>query len=252
MHLLTSAFLALAISAGPVRIADPLDDDPLPSLTLPDGPTIPMPPGSRVFGPNGIKPDAMPTTPSDPDGGAAANDVAPPAPPAPEPHLSAAQRRQARIDDLLHRLAEAKDETEALALSTMVDRLWLQSGSPTADLLMSRAVTAITGSDLKLAETLLDKIVALQPGWVEAWNKRATVRYLDNDDMGSMQDIGHVLAIEPRHFGALSGMGFILHRNGQDKAALTVLRKAAQINPQNQDVKSLIDKLTPDVEGHEL
>ena len=67
-----------------------------------------------------------------------------------------------------------------------------------------------------------------------------------------MEDISHVLALEPRHFGALSGMGFILHRNGDDKAALTVLRRAQVVNPQQPEVKTLIDHLVPDVEGHDL
>ena len=102
------------------------------------------------------------------------------------------------------------------------------------------------------ASSLLDKIIVLRPRWAEAWNKRATVRYLTDDDVGSMADIGQVLTLEPRHFGALSGMGLILHRNGDDKAALTVLRRAAVIDPQNTQVKSMIEDLTPAVEGKDL
>lgn len=236
MNILSSALLALALAAGPSRVADPLDDPSYPLLTLPGQPPSP---GARGFGPHGINPDVIPPLPQG-------------TPSPAEPKLSATEKRAQRITELLDRLAAAKDETEASAISVMVEHLWLQSGSDTADLLMSRAIQATGSNDLKLAEQLLDKVVALRPGWVEAWNKRATVRYLADNDPGSMEDISHVLALEPRHFGALSGMGFILHRDGDDKSALTVLRKAATINPQSHEVKALIEKLIPDVEGHDL
>ncbi len=134
----------------------------------------------------------------------------------------------------------------------LLDRLWLQSGSDTADLLMTHALACIQAQDYKCAGDLLDKVVTLRPDWAEGWNQRATLRYLTDDDMDSMADISRVLALEPRHFGALSGMGYILHRNGNDKAALTVFRKAAAINPQNKGIKALIDELAPNVEGHDL
>ena len=134
----------------------------------------------------------------------------------------------------------------------MIAQVLLQSGSDTADLVMQRAVMAMEAKDYPTATDLLDKIITLQPGWAEAWNKRATVRYLVDDDAGSMADIGHVLALEPRHVGALSGMGLILHRNGEDRAALTVLRRAAGINPQDAQVKSMVDDLAHAVEGNAL
>ncbi len=220
------------------------DSSAHPTLTLPDGSTITLPEGTKAFGPNG---PALPQA-----GNGAATDRPPAESGKAEPPSSAASRHRQRLDDLFARLAGAQDATEAAAITTAIDHLWLQSGSPTADLLMQRAAQALEAKDDKTASLLLDKIIALKPGWAEAWNKRATVRYLEDDDGGSMADIAHVLALEPRHFGALSGMGFILHRNGNDKAALTVLRKAAQVNPQQSDIKTLIDELTPAVDGQAL
>ena len=198
-----------------------------------------MPPGTEVFGPresrSGARPQPSPAAPP-PEGAT--------------PTADAGQRSKARIDELLNRLASATDATEAASLIAMVERLWLQSGSDTADLLTTRAVAAMDAKDYATADDLLSKVVQLRPAWAEGWNKLATVHFLEDQDSASMSDIGHVLAIEPRHFGALSGMGFILHRNGDDKAALTVLRRAAAINPQNKDIKGLIEQLTPGVEGH--
>ena len=101
-------------------------------------------------------------------------------------------------------------------------------------------------------DALLDKILVLEPDWAEAWNKRATLRFLEDDDAGSMEDLSHVLALEPRHFGALSGLGFILKRNGMNKGALAALRKALAIYPENPDIQKAVDELTPDVEGRDL
>ncbi len=240
------AFLALALTAGSIPVLAPDEYGGVPSLTLPGGPTIPMPPGAQVFGPHGFNPHLAPRLPdpAQPSAGQPSATVAP------TPQLSPAERRKARVGDLLTRLSQAKDPTEAGAIGTMLDHLWLQSGSDTADLLMERALSAIGSHEYKTAEAVLDKVVTLRPDWPEAWNRRATLHYLQDDDTQSMADIGHVLALEPRHFGALSGMGFILHRNGDDKAALTVLRRAAAINPQDASVKTLIEQLTPEVEGH--
>lgn len=168
------------------------------------------------------------------------------------PPADAAARRRARLDGLFERLAKAQDQTEAAAIDGMIAQVMIQSGSDTADLLMRRAVLAMDAKDNTTALAVLDKLVELRPTWAEAWNKRATVRYLDDDDRGSMADIGRVLALEPRHFGALSGMGLILHRNGQDKSALRVFRSAAAINPQNPGVKLLIEQIVPAVEGSDL
>ena len=168
------------------------------------------------------------------------------------PKPDRAPTRAEALDMLLGRLARAQDEAEAHAVAGMVERLWMESGSDTADLLMTRAVAAMNGDRRDVAAALLDKIIDLAPGWAEAWNKRATLRFLENDDTGSMEDISHVLVLEPRHFGALSGMGFILERHGEDAAALKALRRALAVYPQDGDVRKAVDKLAPTVEGQDL
>ncbi len=179
--------------------------------------------------PRGAEPEAAPTA----------------SPPKPPSHAD-------RLDKLLDRLANARDPDEAKGISGMVERLWMQSGSDTADLLMTRAVAALDGQRRDVAAALLDMIIDLRPGWAEAWNKRATLRFLDDDDSGAMEDISHVLVLEPRHFGALSGMGFILERHGDHAAALKALRKALAIDPQDTEIRKAVDKLVPTVDGESL
>jgi tetratricopeptide (TPR) repeat protein len=224
---------------GPAELLPFFRQGQAPSFPRLPGASEGIPSDGPAFGPDG--PIARPRPGPGPD----AADAPASAPEKPPTRAEALAR-------LLDRLAKAQDESEARAIAGLVQGLWMQSGSDTADLLMTRAVSAMNGSRRDVAEALLDKIIALQPGWAEAWNKRATLRFLENDDAGSMADISHVLALEPRHFGALSGMGFILERHGEEAGALTALRRALSVYPQDADVRKAVDKLAPAVEGQAL
>ncbi|MGA2793001.1 MAG: tetratricopeptide repeat protein [Roseiarcus sp.] len=169
----------------------------------------------------------------------------------PEP-LPPAQMRRQKLDDLFARLAASTDVAETNGLVLAIDRLQLDSGSNTGDFLMARAIAAIGTHSLETSLALLDKIVILQPDWAEAWNKRATVRHLAGDDQGSMADIAHVLILEPRHFGALSGMGMILERRGFRDEALRAYRRALEIAPQLPSLRASVERLTAAVNGQGL
>lgn len=92
----------------------------------------------------------------------------------------------------------------------------------------------------------------LRPDWVEAWNRRATLYYLRNDYGHSLQDIQQVLIREPRHFGALAGLGMIMQDLGDDKRALDAFRKALAINPHMDKVPDLVKTLSEKVEGRDI
>ena len=166
---------------------------------------------------------------------------------APKPPLAFVRRHT--LDDLYGKLASAKDEDEAKGLATLIGTIWMRSGSDTAALLMSRAMKSIDTKDYPLALRLLDQVVELQPSWAEAWNKRASVRYVVGDIDGSMTDVEHVLKLEPKHFGALEGMAAMLQRANLDKRALEVYRRALAIYPHQPDIEKIVDKLTLEVEG---
>ena len=151
--------------------------------------------------------------------------------------------RAATLDDLFERLVRTKDESEAKGITASIQRRWLRSGSDTADLLMSRAMQAVEAKDQALAIEILDRVVVLQPEWAEGWNKRATVFFMLGDVTRSMADIRETLAREPRHYGALAGLGIILQSNGDRKAAYEVFRKALALNPFLTDVKQQVQRL---------
>jgi tetratricopeptide (TPR) repeat protein len=169
----------------------------------------------------------------------------------PNPAPTAPVRPQT-IDDLFERLAKAKSEDEAKGIAGAIERRWMRSGSDTADLLMTRAMDALKAGDQPLSVELLDRVIALQPAWAEAWNKRATVFYLMGDYTRSIADIREVLALEPRHFGALAGLGMIFKNNGDDKRAYEALKKALAVHPYMSDLRNIVERMAPDVEGRDI
>jgi tetratricopeptide (TPR) repeat protein len=117
---------------------------------------------------------------------------------------------------------------------------------------MLRAKAAMDSKDYDIAQKLLDAVIRLRPDYIEAWNRRATLFYLQNDYTHSMEDIRQVLIREPRHFGALAGMGMILQETGDDKHALAAFRKALAINPFLEKVPEMVKSLTEKVEGRDI
>ncbi len=169
----------------------------------------------------------------------------------PNPAPTAPVRPQT-LDDLFDRLARSKSEDEAKGIAGAIERRWMRSGSDTADLLMTRAMDALKAGDQPLSVEILDRVITLQPGWAEAWNKRATVFYLMGDYTRSVADIREVLALEPRHFGALAGLGMILKNNGDDKHAYEALKKALAVHPYMSDLRNIVERMAPDVEGRDI
>jgi tetratricopeptide (TPR) repeat protein len=160
--------------------------------------------------------------------------------------------RTARLDALFEVLAKAPDANIAKVIESRLESLLAQSGSDTSDLLMGRARVAMEAKESDLALGLLDSVVAIQPDFVEARARRATVYFLQKDYARSLADLRMVLAREPRHYGALSGLGVIMQDLGEDKRALEAFRKALSIHPYLTGVTDLVKKLTVKVEGREI
>jgi tetratricopeptide (TPR) repeat protein len=156
------------------------------------------------------------------------------------------------LDALYDRLAKAQSDDEAKGIAGAIERAQLHSGSDTADLLMSRALTAINAGNSDMAIEILTALIKVDPAFTEAWNKRATLYYLKNDYARSMADIAEVLKREPRHFGAWAGLGMILRETGDKKRAYSAFKKALAINPHLEAVQKAVDDLRQDVEGQDI
>jgi tetratricopeptide (TPR) repeat protein len=160
--------------------------------------------------------------------------------------------RARNIDFLFEALKAAPDEDIAKQVESRIWAIWLASGSDTTDLLMNRVKAAIEAKDTALAVQLLDSIIEIKPDYIEAWNRRATLFFSMKDYGRAMTDIREVLNREPRHFGALAGLGMILEELGDDKQALEAFRKALAVNPHMKKIPDMVKTLTEKVEGRDI
>jgi len=156
------------------------------------------------------------------------------------------------LDFLFEALKAAPDADSAKLVENRIWALWFASGSDTCDLLMTRVKTANDEKDVKLALQLLDAVIALQPDYTEAWNRRATLHFANKEYGKSLADIRQVLAREPRHFGALTGLGVMMQEFGEDKLALEAFRRALAVNPYLPKVPEFVKSLTEKVEGRDI
>jgi tetratricopeptide (TPR) repeat protein len=174
----------------------------------------------------------------------------PPEAPAKLPNVGADRTRG--LDFLFGALKAAPDEASAKHVEARIWALWMQTPSDTAALLMTRAKAAMDAKQADVALKLLDAVIKLRPEYVEAWNRRATLYYMQNDYTHSLEDIEQVLSREPRHFGALAGLGMIMQDLGDDKRALDAFRKALAVNPHLERLPELVKTLTEKVEGRDI
>jgi tetratricopeptide (TPR) repeat protein len=156
---------------------------------------------------------------------------------------AAPKSRAVQLDELFATLKSAPNKEAADAAESSINKIWLQSGSDTVDLLMSWSLKAMSEKDYALALDYLDRVTIMKPDYAEGWNTRATVHYLLEDYAQSIADIHQTLALEPRHFGAMSGLGMILHQLGEDKRAIEVFHQALTIDPYLDNVKKTLDDL---------
>jgi tetratricopeptide (TPR) repeat protein len=167
------------------------------------------------------------------------------------PKLGSADRNRG-LDFLFGALKAAPDEESAKYVEARIWALWMQTPSDTAALLMARAKLAMDAQKMDVALKLLDAVIKLRPDYVEAWNRRATVYYLQSDYGRSLADLKQVLIREPRHFGALAGLGMIMQDLGDDKRALDAFRKALAIDPYLDKVPEMVKSLSEKVEGRDI
>ena len=139
--------------------------------------------------------------------------------------------REARRNRLFSALAAAQNEAAGRQVANNIWLFWFEAPDAEAARLMREALERRRMLDLAAALKLLDELIAHAPGWAEAWNQRATIRFLTDDYEGSLADIERVLPLEPKHFGALSGRALIFMRQGRTDEAEAALRRAVKINP---------------------
>lgn len=154
-----------------------------------------------------------------------------------------------RLPGLFARLQAAPSAEAAQPLAARIWDIWMQAGDPAADQLMATGLSAMNAGDYRVALAAFGQLVEEKPAFAEGWNKRATLLYLLGRYQESVADIAKVLALEPRHFGALSGLALCDQQLGKGADALQALRRTVAVFPEMPGLKERIRELAKKVEG---
>jgi len=155
-----------------------------------------------------------------------------------------ADERDARLRELFARLAAAASEREAGAVEREIWSAWLATDDEKVAPWIARGLAAMEARDFAAALQAFDRVVELAPDYAEGWNKRATLHWLRGSFEQSVADIDRTLALEPRHFGALSGLAMIREAQGRPFEALEALEKLLHIHPRLPQLRERIEQLT--------
>ncbi len=163
----------------------------------------------------------------------------------------AATAQTVALDDLFSRLGTA-DERQAVRIEREIWLEWSKSGSPAMDLLLQRGRDAMEAGDIPAAIEHLTALIDHDPDFAEGWNARATAYFMAGEVGPSVDDIAHTLTLNPRHFGALAGLGMIFEQIEQPEKALEAYQAALAIHPHMAAVLDSVERLQSQIAGQDL
>lgn len=152
-----------------------------------------------------------------------------------------ADQTDPRLPRLFDRLRSSEQPAEARTIELMIWTIWNESGRPDLDALLQAGEAAMALEDFAAAKEKFDAAIKVRPDFAEAWNKRATMFYLAGGYPESLQDIEKVLELEPRHFGALSGLGLVNLALSREEAALDAFERVLSLYPTNDAARHNIE-----------
>jgi hypothetical protein len=152
-----------------------------------------------------------------------------------------------RLHGLFRELQQGEPGRDPDEIEDLIWALWISHEEQEAEETMAVAVDALASGAHDEARPLLDTLVARYPAWPEAWNKRATLAFIEQRDVACLADIARTLEMEPRHFGAVSGFGQICLRHGHLNEARAAFQVALALNPHLEGLRELIADLSPQV-----
>lgn len=164
-----------------------------------------------------------------------------------------ADQRDPQLDSLFAELQRTTNQTAANGLVAEIWQRWTAfEDDPRATNMMAIGIRQMNLGQFDNAERIFSDLARTHPQHAEVWNKRATVRFMRGNDVGSRRDIARVIDLEPRHFGALSGLGMINLRTGDLQAALQAFEAALRVNPHMDQAEAMIENLRQQLRGRAL
>ncbi|MBE7184684.1 MAG: hypothetical protein INR68_09790 [Methylobacterium mesophilicum] len=168
------------------------------------------------------------------------------------PPLAPPEPQKVRLDRLFDSLKRERNEKAAERIAGRIQREWSRSGSASVDLMMGWAAKALQEQKYPVALDFLDQVVVLEPDYAEGWNMRATVHFAMNNYAMSMADIERTLELEPRHWGALSGLAAIMKNRDNKELALQAFTRVLAVYPMLRAAQNEVSTLSDEIAGQSL
>ncbi|MET3661456.1 hypothetical protein [Aquamicrobium ahrensii] len=163
-----------------------------------------------------------------------------------------AESREQKLDRLFGELKREGDARSAERIARRIQQEWSQSGSASVDLMMQWAQKAAAARKYDVALDFLDQVVTLQPDFAEGWNRRATIHYTMKNYAKSMADIDRTLKLEPRHYGAISGLARIMSDTDRKEPAINAWQRVLDIYPALRAAQDQLGTLSEDIAGQSI
>jgi len=158
---------------------------------------------------------------------------------------------ETRLDRLFSQLDGAPPE-EARRIASEIELEWAKSGSPAMDLLLRRGEDALEAGDMRAAVEHLSAAIDHAPGFAEAWHLRSVAFFRQERYGLALNDLAQVIALEPRHFNAIFGMGRVLEETGRIALAHDAFERAQGIHPHHESVSDALERVSREMGGTDL
>lgn len=154
-----------------------------------------------------------------------------------------ADQSHPQLDSLFEALQQAPSDSQSRQIEGEIWQRWLEAPDQNAAYLITQISTAMSVGQNELALKLANQLVDSTPSFAEAWNKRATIQYVLGNHALSVADIKQTLILEPRHFGALSGLGLIFTDSGNYAAALDAFNQVLKLSPSSLNAQASVARV---------
>jgi tetratricopeptide (TPR) repeat protein len=156
------------------------------------------------------------------------------------------------IDALFAQLKQVQTPEDAKPIEDQIGLFFMQSGSASVDLLMTRGAAALAGGDRDAARKLFDAVTDIAPNFAEGWHSRAALQLAANDNAGAMVSLQRAISLNPREFKAMSELADMLEDYGDKSGALRLYRRALELDPKLDGAADHVKALQTDVEGQRI
>ena len=157
------------------------------------------------------------------------------------PSTAAADQTDGRLDSLFGNLLITADLPTIRAAENQIWEIWLQHENSDVEQIMQMGIQRMNYQRYSEAMLIFNQVITSYPDYAEAWNKRATLQYLIGNLDNSIADIEKTLELEPRHFGALSGLGLVYIQRNELNKAKKAFEDLIKIHPNSPSARQNLD-----------